>query len=125
MWRVEVTGMSAAKLVDKEYATIFDGLNNTYYNIDPYLLIKSAMLRRKYPNENKQHFWLDIYYKEGDNNNTDNKGMKMYSKTGRIPSHVTHNHYVLDIQANLDKVLSLASDSDIERIEGEVFPISA
>jgi hypothetical protein len=115
--------MSYATLVDREYETIVDGLNRTYRNVDPYLLIKSAMLRKKYPGERKQHFWLDIYYKEDANHS--NKGTLIFSKVGRLLSYHGHNHYTIDIQASLDTVLSLASDTDIERIDGEVFPISS
>lgn len=115
--------MSSETLVDREYETIVEGLHRTYRNVDPYLLIKSAMLRKKYPNESKQHFWLDIYYKEGINHS--NKGTLILSKVGRMLSYKGHNHYTIDIQAKLDTILLLASDTDIERIDGEVFPISA
>lgn len=113
--------MSNAALVDREYSTIVTDLTAQHRNIEPFLLIKSAMLRQKYPSENKQHFWLELYYKEGVN--IDAKSASIFRQVGRLPLYHGHNHFVLDIQANLDTLLSIASDDDIERIAGEVFPI--
>jgi hypothetical protein len=115
--------MSNAALVDKEYSTIVTGLAAQHRNIEPFMLIKSAMLRQKYPSESKQHFWLRLYYKEGID--VDEKSARIFKQVGRLPSYHGHYHFVLDIQANLDTLLSIASDDDIERIAGEVFPISA
>jgi hypothetical protein len=113
--------MSSAELVDKEYSSVVADLAAQYRNIEPFLLIKSAMLRQKYPSENKQHFWLELYYGEGVDVNA--KGEGIFRQVGRLPAYHGHYHFVLDIQANLDTLLSIASDDDIERIAGEVFPI--
>ncbi len=115
--------MSTAALVDKEYSTMVTDLEAQYRNIEPFLLIKSAMLRQKYPSENKQHFWLGLYYKEGVN--IDEKSARIFKQVGRLPSYHGHYHFVLDIQATLDTLLSIASDDDIEKVAGDVFPISA
>jgi hypothetical protein len=107
--------------VDKLYDGIVAELKATYKNMEPFLLIKSSMLKRKYPTETKQKFWLDIYYKAG----TDIKGKSegVYNKVGKLLSYHGHNQFVLDIQADLETVLQLAQDPDIERIEGEVYPL--
>ncbi|HEX2556966.1 MAG TPA: hypothetical protein VHK86_01470 [Nitrososphaera sp.] len=114
---------SAATLVDKEYESIVGNLASQHPILDPYLLIKSAMLRKKYPLESKQHFWLDLYCKEGAK--TSEVGARIFSKVGRFPSYHGHNHFVLDIEAGLDTLLEIASNSDIDRIEGTVYPLSA
>jgi hypothetical protein len=113
--------MSNAALVDKEYKTIATDLAAQHKNIEPFLLIKSAMLRQKYPSENKQHFWLELFYREGVD--VDVKKASIFKQVGRLPLYHGHYHFVLDIQASLDTLLSIASDGDIERISGEVFPI--
>ncbi|HEX2614335.1 MAG TPA: hypothetical protein VHL10_02500, partial [Nitrososphaera sp.] len=69
---------SAATLVDKEYESIVGNLASQHPILDPYLLIKSAMLRKKYPLESKQHFWLDLYCKEGAK--TSEVGARIFSK---------------------------------------------
>ncbi len=115
--------MSNVELVDKGYNTLIADLAAQYRKIEPFLLIKSAMLRRKYPSENKQHFWLELYYKEGVD--TNEKSAHIFEQVGRLPSYHGHYHFVLDIQAKLDTLLSIASDKDIERIAGDVYPISA
>ena len=113
--------MSNATLVDKEYSTIVTELVAQHPNIEPFLLIKSAMLRQKYPSENKQHFWLELHYREGIN--VDAKSANIFKQVGRLPLYHGHYHFVLDIQVNLDTLLSIASDGDIEWIAGEVFPV--
>lgn len=113
--------MSNAQLIDKEYNSIVTELSGQYRNIDPFLLIKSAMLRTKYPLENKQHFWFELQYRGGIN--TDSKSSHIFKQVGKLPSYHGQNHFVLDIPANLDTLLSIASDGDIEYITGEVFPL--
>lgn len=113
--------MSSAALVDKEYSTIVTDLAAQHRNIEPFLLIKSAMLRQKSPSENKQHFWLELHYREGVD--VDAKSASIFRQVGRLPLYHGHYHFVLDIQAGLDILLSIASDDDIERIAGDVFPI--
>lgn len=98
-------------------------LNSEYKNIDPFLLIKSAMLARKYPTEKKQHFWLELQYKE--NTNTDEKSAMIFSQVGRFPLYHGHFHFVIDFDATLDTLLALSDDSDLVRVSGDVFPISA
>jgi hypothetical protein len=113
--------MSNAALVDKEYNTIATELAAQHRNIEPFLLIKSAMLRQKYPSESKQHFWLELFYREGVD--VEAKKAGILNQVGRLPAYHGHYHFVLDIQATLDTLLSIASDDDIERISGDVFPI--
>ncbi len=113
--------MSNAQLIDDEYNSIVTELSGQYENIDPFLLIKSAMLRRKYPAENKQHFWFELQYRDGIN--TDLKSAHIFNQVGKLPAYHGHNHFVLDIPANLDTLLSIASDGDIEYVSGEVFPL--
>lgn len=114
---------SAATLVDKEYESIASNLASQHPVLDPYLLIKSAMLRKKYPLESKQHFWLDLYCKDGAK--TSEVGNRIFGKVGRFPSYHGHNHFVLDIEAGLDALLAIASSSDIVHIGGDVYPLSA
>lgn len=113
--------MSNAALVDKEYSTIVTDLAARYRNVDPFLLIKSAMFRQKYPSENKQHFWLELHYREGVD--VDAKSASIFRQVGRLPLYHGRYHFVLDIPADLDTLLSIASDDDIEWIAGDVFPI--
>lgn len=113
--------MSNAQLIDKEYNNIVTELSSQYENIDPFLLIKSAMLRRKYPSENKQHFWFELQFRDG--TDLDSKSAHIFRQVGKLPAYHGHNHFVLDIPANLDTLLSIASDSDLEYVSGEVFPL--
>ena len=116
-------GMYSAELVDKEYDSIVAELATKYHNIDPFLLIKSAMLRRKYPSEDKQHFWLDLYYTE--EADSDEKSAKILREIGKIPAYHGHNHFVIDLQRNLNTVLSIASDPELRRVTGDVVPLSS
>jgi hypothetical protein len=113
--------MSNSALVDKEYSSIVTDLTAQHRNIEPFLLIKSAMLRQKYPSENKQHFWLELFYSEGVD--VDTKRAGIFKQVGKLPAYHGQYHFVLDIQATLDTLLSIASDDDAERISGDVFPI--
>jgi len=113
--------MSSAALVDKEYSTIVTDLAAQHRNIEPFLLIKSAMLRQKYPSENKQHFWLELHYREGVD--VDAKSASIFRQVGRLPLYHGRYHFVLDIPAGPDTLLSIASDDDIEWIAGDLFPI--
>jgi len=114
--------MSNAGLVDVEYDNIVREMASQHRNIEPYLLIKSAMLRKKYPSEiGHQHFWLELFYREGVD--PTEKTNKVFTEVGRLPSYHGHGHFLLDIQADLETLLMIASDSDIERISGEVYPL--
>ena len=113
--------MMSAELVDSEYGKIVQDLQSAQQNIEPFLLIKSAMLRKKYPLEKNQHFWLDLYYKRGVD--PDAKAEKLFHKVGRLAAYHGHGHFLLDLQGGLDTLLEIASDGDLERVTGEVFPL--
>jgi hypothetical protein len=107
--------------VDKLYEKIAAELKATYKNMEPFLLIKASMLKTKYPTETKQKFWLDIYYKAG--TDIEGKSEGVYNMVGKLLSYHGHYQFVLDVQADLETILQLAQDPDIERIEGEVYPL--
>lgn len=113
--------MATAELVDREYNAITSGFATQYRNVDPFLLIKSAMLRKKYASEHKQHFWLELQYKEGVD--VVEKSSRIYGIIGRFPSHHGYGHFLLDMQSNLETLLAIASDEDIVRITGDVVPL--
>jgi hypothetical protein len=79
------------------------------------------MLRQKYPSESKQHFWLELFYREGID--VEAKKAGIFKQVGRLPAYHGHYHFLLDIHATLDTLLSIASDADIERISGDVYPL--
>lgn len=114
--------MSTAALVDKEYRTIVNDLKTQCGNIEPFLLIRAAMLRQKYPSEYKQHYWLELHYKDGVD--AEEKSATIFRQVGKLPSYHGHYHFALNLQAGLDTLLSIAADDDIELITGDVFPIT-
>lgn len=112
--------MSASESVDVEYEKVVQEMRSQHRNIEPFLLIKSAMLRKKYPLEDKQHFWLELFYRPGID--VTEKQEKIMREVGRLPGYHGHYHFLLDISADLDTLFMIASDNDLERIAGEVFP---
>ena len=112
----------SADLVRKDYNALVAILTGRYPNIDPFLVIKSAMLTRKYPNEKEQRFWLEVTLKQGVD--PDKKRDEIYSEIGIYGTGLGHNHFQVSLQSDLDTILKLANDKDIEKIEGEVFPFS-
>jgi hypothetical protein len=113
--------MALSEIVDRDYHAMVSNLRTEYQNIDPYLLVKSAMLRKKYPKESKQMFWLDIHFKE--HIDEQSKSHSIYQQVGRLPTNHGHGHFVIDLQADLDTILLLGKDPDVERIVGEVYPL--
>jgi hypothetical protein len=118
---VIVLKMSAEE-IGREYAALVASLTSRHPNIDPFLLIKSAMLNRKYPEDKEQRFWLEVYLKEGID--PDKKRDEIYSEIGVFGTGLGHNHFQVSLNAPLDTILRLANDVDVIRIEGEVFPFS-
>ncbi len=114
--------MSTAALVDKEYRTIVNDLKTHCGNIEPFLLIRAAMLRQKYPSEHKQHYWLELHYRE--DVDVEAKSASIFHQVGKLPSYHGHYHFALNLQAGLDTLLSIAADDDIELITGDAFPIT-
>ena len=89
-------------------------------NVDPFLIVKSSMLTRKYPREQNQRFFLEISYRQDING--DEKARQMYQLVGKLPSGHGKGHYQIDLQTDLDTVLTIAADRDVEWVGGEVFP---
>jgi hypothetical protein len=110
-----------AETVDAEYDKMARELSSHYPNIEPFLLAKSAMLRKRYPDERgAQHFWIDVYYREGID--VGQKSARLWREAGVPPSYHGHFHFALDVQTDLDTVLAISSDRDIKSITGDVFP---
>jgi len=55
----------SADSISREYDGLVATLPGSHPKIDPFLLIKSAMLSRKYLKEKEHRFWLEVYLKEG------------------------------------------------------------
>jgi hypothetical protein len=89
-------------------------------NVDPFLIIKSSMLSRKYPNERHQKFFLELFYQK--NVDEEEKSRQIYRLVRKLPSNHGHGHYQIDLQTDLETVLAIAADRDIEWISGEVYP---
>ena len=113
--------ITSGKVVDIEYEKMTQQMSAHFPNIEPFLLAKSAMLRKRDPGDRgRQHFWIDIRYKESVND--DEKGPKLRKEAGIPPAYHGHNHFVLDIQTDLERVLAISADPDIKMISGDVFP---
>jgi len=112
----------AANTIRRDYDGLVAALSGRHPNIDPFLLIKSAMLSRKYPEEKEQRFWIEVYLKEGVD--ADKKRDEIYTEIGIFGTGLGHNHFQVTLQASLDTILTLADDKDVAKIEGEVFPFS-
>ena len=113
--------ITSAKVVDAEYEKMALQMTALYPNIDPFLLAKAAMLRKRNPTEkNRQHFWIDIHYNQGVNDNE--KGPKLWKEAAIPPAYHGHNHFALDIQTDLEQILAISADRDIKMISGDVFP---
>lgn len=112
----------SAEEVKREFDALVSTLISRHPNIEPFLLVKSAMLTSKYPQEKEQTFWLEVYLKEGVD--PDKKRDEIYSEIGIFGTGLGHNHFKVSLQSSLDTVLKLANDKDVAKIEGEVFPFS-
>lgn len=106
--------------IASDYDNVVTVLGLRYRNIDPFLLLKSSMLARKYPGEVDQRFWLRMQYRQGVNE--EELSRRLQSMLDKIPSGHGHGHYELVLQTNLDTVLAIAGQPGIEWIGGEVFP---
>ena len=117
----EFSMITNPEVVDMEYEKMARQIQSHYPNIEPFLLAKSAMLRKRYPNEKKgQHFWLELHYKK--DIDPGQKGSKLLRETGIPAAYHGDSHFALDIQTDLSTVLAISSDPDIVRITGDVFP---
>jgi len=112
----------SAEEIKSEYDALVSALVSKHPNIDPFVLIKSAMLSRKYPQEEEQRFWLDVYLKEGVDPNK--KRDEIYTEIGIFGTGLGPNHFQVSLQSTLDTILKLADDRDVAKVEGEVFPFS-
>lgn len=104
----------------KDYDGVVALLKQKHRNVDPFLMLKSSMLTRKYPGEDKQRFWLDMYVKHGANE--ESLSREIQSMVDKIPSNHGHGHYEIVLQTDLDTVLTLARHPEIEWVGGEVYP---
>lgn len=111
--------MSTSQVI-KDYDSMVASLKEKHRNIDPFLIIKSSMLLRKYPREQNQKFFLELFYRQ--DINQDEKARQIYHLVRKLPSNHGHGHYQIDLQTDLDTVLTIAADRDIEWVGGEVYP---
>jgi hypothetical protein len=114
--------MVSAEAIGKDYDGFVANLRSKFPNVEPFLLIKSMMLARKYPHEYNQSFYIDLYVRQGAD--PDRKRAEIFARTGIFAANHGHNHLSLSLNTTLDTILELASDPDIANIEGEVFPFS-
>lgn len=105
--------------VVKAYDGVVAQLQEKHRNVDPFLMLKSSMLTRKYPKEPKQRFWLSFQCPEGAEEAVSNRIQHM---VGIIPSSHGHGHYEIVLQTTLDTVLDIASLAGVEHMGGEVYP---
>jgi hypothetical protein len=112
----------SAEEISKEYDALVASLTSRHPNIDPFLLIKTAMLSRKYAEDKEQRFWLEVYLKEGID--PDKKRDEIYNEIGVFGTGLGPNHFQVSLNATLDTILKLGNDKDVTKIEGEVFPFS-
>lgn len=103
----------------KAYDGVVAQLQERHKNVDPFLMLKSSMLTRKYPKEPKQRFWLSFQCQEGTDEAVSSRIQQM---VGIIPSSHGHRHYDIVLQTTLDTVLAIASISGVEHVGGEVYP---
>lgn len=102
------------------YDTMVDSLKEKFGNVEPFLLIKSSMLARKYPTERSQKFYLELFYRQGMDGGE--KARQIYELVGKLPSSHGDGHFQIDLQIDIDTVLVIANDRDLEWIGGEVYP---
>lgn len=95
-------------------------LQEKHGNVDPFLLLKSSMLTRKYSNEKKQRFWLSIQYLHGANE--EEVSRRIQHMVGLIPVSHGHSRYEIVLQTGLDTVLAVATLDGVESVAGEVYP---
>ena len=106
--------------VVKAYDDVVARLQGKHQNVDPFLLLKSSMLTRKYPNEKKQRFWLSIQYQHEADEEAISR--RIQHTVGLIPTSHGHGRYEIVLQTGLDTVLAIASLDGVESISGEVYP---
>lgn len=114
------TNHMSTSQVMKDYDSMVASLKEKCRNIDPFLIIKSSMLARKYPRERDQKFFLELFYRQDING--EEKARQMYQLVGKLPSSHGNGHYQIDLQTDLDTVLTIAADNDIEWVGAEVYP---
>jgi hypothetical protein len=83
----------SSEIVMNEYDNVVALLGQRHQNIDPFLLLKSSMLARKYPREKEQRFWLSIQYENGINEGELSRRLR--SMVDKMPSGHGHGHYEL------------------------------
>lgn len=104
----------------KDYDSVVTTLKQKHKNIDPFLLLKSSMLMRKYPNESIQRFWLEFSFKHEENE--DQEVGRLQNYLGKMIASHGHGHYEVVLQTDLETVVSIARQHDIEWLGGEVYP---
>lgn len=106
--------------VVKAYDEVVAQLQEKHRNVDPFLLLKSSMLMRKYPKEKKQRFWLSVQYQH----ETDEQAVsnRIQHLVGLIPTSHGHGRYEIVLQTGLDTVLAIASLDGVDSVAGEVYP---
>ncbi len=104
----------------KTYDSAVAQLQEKHRNVDPFLLLKSSMLARKYPSEKKQKFWLDVQLRHGADEEAFSR--KTQHMVGLVPASHGHGNYHLTLQVSLDTVLAIADVPDLEWVGGEVYP---
>ncbi|MEO9319781.1 MAG: hypothetical protein ABI361_03815 [Nitrososphaera sp.] len=113
--------MSAEEIL-REYDQLVRTLRDKAPSIDPLLLIRSSILSRKYPTEEKQSFYLELHLEKGVD--ADRKRSELFHRVGTYAANHGNNHLQMTVVTSLDTILSLAGDREIERIEGEVYPFA-
>ncbi|MEO9294294.1 MAG: hypothetical protein ABI347_01695 [Nitrososphaera sp.] len=102
------------------YDSMVDSLKEKFGNVEPFLIIKSSMLAKKYPGERSQKFYLELFYRQESDGE---KAKRIYELVGKLPSSHGKGHYQIDLQTDLDTVLVIAGDRDLEWVDGEVYPL--
>lgn len=106
--------------VVKAYDEVVAQLQEKHGNVDPFLLLKSSMLTRKYPKEKKQRFWLAIQYQHEADEEAVSR--RIQHAVGLIPTSHGHGHYEIVLQTGLETVLAVASLAGVDSVAGEVYP---
>ncbi|MEM2141516.1 MAG: hypothetical protein QXJ74_02125 [Nitrososphaera sp.] len=106
--------------VVKAYDEVVAQLQERHRNVDPFLLLKSSMLTRKYPQEKKQRFWLSVQYQH--DASEEEVSRRIQHMVGLIPVSHGHGRYEIVLQTGLDTVLAMASLDGIDTVAGEVYP---
>ena len=102
------------------YDNMIDSLKEKFGNVEPFLIVKSSMLAKKYPDERSQKFYLELFYRQGRDGSE--KARQIYELVGKLPSNHGSGHYQIDLQTDIDTVLRIAGDRDLEWVGGEVYP---